>query len=161
MRWSRWPGVPVRKSVVVKAPEDIAVLNAWLAGGHFERHRISFAVRRSVLEIPFYRVERERRRMAGGIPLFRRYIVPVEEWLLHISHVKSFQVQPVHPDRREGEDIINAIHYDADSQRIEISSAFSRGIEVLVGKFEVELVDTGNVIRERVEGPLARFFYFN
>ena len=151
----------MRKTITVKDPEDISVLNYWLAGGHFERHRISFSVRRSVLEIPFYRVERERRRVVGGFPLFRKYIVPVEEWFLHISHVKDFQVHPVHPDRREGEDIINAMSYDAGRQRGELSAAFSRGIDMQVARFEVELVDTGRVAKERLEGPLARFLYFS
>lgn len=151
----------MRKTITVKDSADINVLNSWLAGGHFERHRISFSVRRSVLEIPFYRVEREHRRVVGGFPLFRKYIVPVEEWLLHISHVKDFQVHPVHPDRREGEDIINALGFDAGRQRVELTAAFSRGIDMQVGKFEVELVDTGRVVRERLEGPLARFFYFS
>jgi len=151
----------VRKTVVIRAPEDLAVLNSWLAGGHFERHRISFAVRRSMLEIPFYRVEREHRRVVGGFPLFRKYLVPVEEWLLHISHVRDFQVHPVQPDRREAEDIINAMHYDAGKQRVELTAAFSKGIDVQVTRFEVELVDTGRVVRERAEGPLARFFYYS
>lgn len=151
----------MRKSITVKAPEDISTVNFWLAGGHFERHRISYMVRRSLLEIPFYRVERERRRVVGGPPFLRKCIVPVEEWLLHISHVRDFQVHPVQPDRRDAEDIINAINYDAVKSRIELTAAFSKGIDVQVDKFEVELVDTGKVVRERLEGPLARFFYFH
>jgi hypothetical protein len=150
----------VRKTVLVKAPEDISVLNHWLAGGHFERHRISFSVRRSSLEIPFYRVERERRRAVGGYPLFRRYLVPVEEWLFRISHVKNFQVHPVHPDCKNGEDTINAMQYNPGRHMVEVSTAFSDGIDVQVGRFEVELVDTGKVVRERMEGPLTRFFLF-
>ena len=161
MPWLPCPAAPVRKSILVKTPDDISVLNNWLAGGHFERHRISFAVRRSSLEIPVYRVEREHRRVVGGIPLFRKYLVPVEEWFLHIANVKNFQVHPVHPERKEGEDIINAMHYDGVRQRVELTAAFSRGIDVQVGKFEVELIDTGRVVRERVEGPLTRFFYYH
>jgi len=151
----------VRKSITVKVPDDIYVLNSWLAGGHFERHRISFAVRRSVLEIPFYRVEREHRQIVGGFPLFRKYLVPVEEWFLQISHVSDFQVHPVHQDRKEGDDIINAMHYDLAKKRVELTAAFSKGIDVQVNKFEVELIDTGRVVRERIEGPLARYFYFH
>jgi len=151
----------VRKAITVKVPGDIGVLNSWLTGGHFERHRISFAVRRAVLEIPFYRVEREHRRVVGGFPLFRKYLVPVEEWLLRISHVRDFQVHPVHPDRKEGEDIINAMHFDSVRQRVELTAAFSKGLDIQVNKFEIELVDTGRVVRERLEGPLTRFFYYS
>ncbi len=116
----------MRKSVTVCSPEELPLLNMWLAGCRFERHRVTFEAGRSLLEIPFLRVERERRSAAGGVPFFRRWRVPVVEWHLRVSHVESFHVHPVHSEHGKDGDYFNALSWDPAKGRIEVSTAFSR-----------------------------------
>jgi len=148
----------MRKSIVVYTPEELPLINQWLAGCRFERSRITFAAGKSQLEIPYQRVERERRTIMGGVPLFRKWRVPVVEWHLRILHVENFHVHSIQSDHGRECDYFNAISWDAAKRRVELSTAFSRGLEITVGKLNMTAVDTGRVVREKTEWPFQRYW---
>ncbi len=140
----------MRNVLAITEDSEISAVNNVIHDCLFEKDKITFDSKSSLLEINFNYESQEQKRILKRILFLKKIGVPIYKYILRIANVENYHI---HEDTQKSpgtDDYFNVIVYDPQENMVKIKTIIAKGIDVKVSKLKLFIEDSCEKVGEKI-----------
>ena len=134
------------KLIHIAEPAEIASILDIIHDCWFDKDDIVYNPEKLILSFKFLLESPEHKKQISKVGFVKKMSIPYLECFLQILHVKTYHITD---KENVGKYDFNELKYDADQNKICITTGIPLDIEVFVDSFEVQVEITDKIIKEK------------